>query len=409
MKIFFYIFLPLLLFSSATGAKEYTLPDLLNSIFSDQHLINAAKLRIQEAQYLTQQSGGVANPDLEIALGRRNIGAQSGLAFETTYTQKIMYPGKLELNKKVADFDFELAQLKLSETEIYLYWEITRLAYTYEINRAYASFIQHRQQQFEWVKLYLQHRVIASPQKKLEVIIIENKLRDLNYEHLLAQAMVRTSFAALNVYAQFAEDELPSINLKVVDKIENSKTETAWLNLILQNNPVLKQEQNRFDQAQQRIKWLDLQAQPDFDVNLRYSNATAIDTEEQLMAGLRLELPFKNRNGNAIQAQAQSAQVIEKQKLFLEQQIKTQASELFWQLNTARQIMKTYTPQLTSQMEQSSLVAFNQFKKDQVELLSLLELENQLTANYLHRLEAQKQFINAYTHLLELADIKESL
>lgn len=358
----------------------------------------AAQAQKEALLKAVDQTQVVQNPELELGVGQKNDGLSTGLTFETTLKQTVFYPGKLAAKKALA-----LSEVELQEVEIQrLKSELTRLIVTkaFQLNLTVkrTEMNQKRIHKLHWVKDYLNSRPFVSPQKKVEIRLVESDLKDHQLEDIQLRSQAETSLLELQALMAkpvlgSIEVEIPSVDLKTLESLHGD---------LLTKNPELKVFALKLNQVEQDSQNLALDAKPNFDLFGRYASESASGKDQFLSVGIGLELPLSNKNQFALQAQPHKKQALE-----LQRDKKLKDLEAEWQsalvsIKKAQAIVELYNPDWISQLENSLDQAIDAFKKGQVDLLSVLELESQWVNASNKRFDAKLDQAEAYANLIQL-------
>ncbi len=338
------------------------------------------------------------NPELELNAGQKSDATSSGLTIETTLKQTLRYPGKLEAKKrwvlgKTALQDIELQKLKLK-----LHYAIWAKSYEWDSANQQFAINQRRIRKLHWINTYLSSRPFVSPQKRLESNIVEAHLKAYQMEGIQLNAQKSIARVALQ---NLMTDPLPeSLPLPAIPAAS-----PQWEKLhakLKDQNPDIQQMKAQLTQIDLETHVLKIEGNPDFDLLGRYAAETASETERFFSFGIGMTLPITNQNRFAIQAQAQQKKAVEAQLIQVIKDKETQWQEALILLNRSQEILNLYTPAWMNRVETGLDQAIEDFKKGQVDLLSILELESQWMAVSDIRLEAQTEWVTAWSTLMQL-------
>ena len=360
--------------------------------------ILAAQAQKESLMKTLDQSQVGSNPELGLDLGRKNDGSTSGWTFETTLTQTLIYPGKLEAKKalvwnEILLQDIEIQRLKVSLSNTLL---LNIFQWNDSLKRVDSN--QNRIQKLSWIKTYLTSRPFVSPQKKLEIRLIESHLKTYQRDNLQLDALVRSNQLALSKL----------VSGSITQRIETSEIPKEIPELTLHQadldtlNPDIQALKLRLSQLNLETQQLDLDANPNMDIFGRYASESASGTDQFFSVGLGFELPVSNKNRFALQAQDQKKKGLALQVTQLRKEKEIQWQAACVDLTRSQELLALYNPAWINELESSLDQAIDGFKKGQTDLLSILELESQWVSAQNTRYDAQIAWITAYTTLRQL-------
>ncbi len=382
------------IFVSVTFAQTQPLASLIQNAIVKHPSIMAAQAQKNALLNSVDQSQVGFNPALEMNVGHKNDGSASGLTFETTLKQTMLYPGKLDARKALALSNVTLQEIEIQKLKGALANEVLVKVFEWRAAVQKQDLNQKRFQKLSWIKSYLSSRPFVSPQKRLELRLIESHLKTFQMESLHLEVLVKTRRLTLETLVQ---SPLPD----TVDWPEIQKNRLQKTDILIQN-PDIQALNARLSQLGLDIENLEMDSKTDFDLLGRYASESASGTDQFLSIGLGLELPFSNKNRFAIQAQEHKRKSLEQQLIQLtkEKEAQWQAAQI--ELEQSQAVLSLYNPTWIYELETSLDQAIDGFKKGQTELLSVLELESQWNAAVGTRYDAQLDTMTAFSTLKTL-------
>lgn len=379
-------------------AQTQSINPLIQKALTQHPDILAAQAQKESLLKILDQSQVGSNPELGLDLGRKNDGSISGWTFESTLKQTLIYPGKLEAKKSVVWHEVLLQDIEIQRLKVDLSNTLLLKIFQWNDSLKRVAGNQKRIQKLSWIKAYLSSRPFVSPQKKLELRLIESHLKTYQMENLQLAALVKSNRLALNKLVSGSitlSVETPEIPPNT-SQLALLKADISTLNLDIQALK-FKLAQNNLETQQ-----LDLDAKPNIDVFGRYTSESASGTDQFFSLGLGFELPVSNKNKYLLQAQEYKKKAIDLQLTQLIKEKDAQWQEACVDLTRAQDILALYSPTWIADLESSLDLAIDGFKKGQTDLLSILELESQWVSAQNTRYDAQIAWITAYTTLRQL-------
>ncbi len=178
----------------------HTLASLIDLALSQSQFVSAARIRIEEMRFSARQARALPNPQVGFSLGRKSVSSEYGPIYEAALTQPFSFPGKLRLRSEISNQDVEITKLRADGAELALISTVIRLAYEYANNRRRMEFSRRRHHHLSLVKTYMDGHSFASPQKKVERSLVENRLRDLVSKNIKTESDLKTSLERLHLY-----------------------------------------------------------------------------------------------------------------------------------------------------------------------------------------------------------------
>jgi outer membrane protein TolC len=382
-----------------TDPSTGTLASVVEQALDRNEWVLSFVARVQERQFAADQSRRWQNPELNFSAGRKEVSSSDGSTIEASLAQPFFFPGKLGLRAEIAGSDTELSKLNRTKAEIALRHDVIRLAYQYAMSRQKIEFVRQRRERFELVRSYLAGRPFASPQKKAERHLVENRLRELMAENLEIETSLKNSLEKLKLYL----DEQTAMNVVVPWlKGENNLERSQWEVNGFQGNPDLAAQRLALKRAQQELELTKKEKWPDFSLSAFYRRETAIETERALGIGLAMPLPVLNLNSAAIRSLGKRREAEEHQLRFQEREFQSHLLQALNECDQAGKIVSMYSPSLGSQLQEQIKEAEAAFRRGQLDLLFFLELDSQTAETYYRMLNAQSAFADKLTDLFAL-------
>lgn len=392
--------------SETIGGGRHEISEIVQWAISHSDLVASHDARIREKSLRAEQARQWSNPSLSIQGGGRSLSSSSGPLFQASGSQPLSIWGKLHLRGESLEAEAEIERLQKSATEIDVASRVIHLAFEYVAARRKTEYAEKRQQRFELIRAYLSGRVFASPQKKTESWIVEQRLRSSSAEAVQTRAALASALSELEVYALLPPGTTPEIAIPAFTGTR-ALSEEEWAGRVLAGNPDRAIQQLTVKQAGLDRSSEAREAWPDPSLGVFYDQATAGDTERDYGVGLSLDLPFWNRNRHGIQAAEQKVAAEERVLQSQSRTLRGEARRLLTEYEASRQMVQRYPSSLVDVMEKEREQTETAFRKGQVDLLTFLELDDQVLETVNRSLEAQTSLADRITGLLALAGEKE--
>ena len=385
--------------------EKYSLASLVDRVLNQSPLLDSFKSRVEEKRFLSRQARALPNPEGSFSGGQKSEGSQDGSLYEASFSQTILFPGKLRARVLVAEADVELTRLSQLETELFLISEAVRLAYDYEVNRRLKEFARKRLERFNLIKTYLQAYPFVSPQKRTERRIVEARLKKISAERFEIEAELQRSLEKLKLYlpvkANALEIDLPWLAGRQLPDA------ARWQKEAQEQNPELATQRTLIERAHKEKDLAAKESLPDFNASIFYGRESALETERTAGLGLSIPLPIFNRNRDLIQSLKMRIEAEEKLKDFKERELASQLGILLAEIEASRQTLLKYPLSLMTDLENDFKETETEFRKGRVDFLVFVELENEIAETYHRALDAQKLLAEKLATLFALAGRKD--
>jgi Outer membrane efflux protein len=387
-----------LVLASYLVAQTHPINTQIQQLITNHPSVVATRATKEALLKAVDQSQIGFNPELEMSAGHKNDGAANGLTIDTSLKQTWLYPGKQDARKALAMSHVHLQDTTTQKLKSTLANDLIIKTFQWQIDIKKQAFNQKRVQKLNWIKTYLNSRPFASPQKRLEIRLIESHLKSLQMESHKLATLAATSRFALEALIQApisTQIDSPAVpqNIPV---LANQKQALAT------QNPDIQALHIQIAQTDIETKNLDMEANSDIDLLGRYASESASGTDQFYSIGIGIELPFSNKNKAALHAQPYKKKALESQLAQLLKEKEAQWQTAISALTQAQATLSLYTPTWITELEASLDHAIDGFKKEQTELLSVLELESQWHAAMTTHYDAKVEEITTYTTLRQL-------
>lgn len=388
--------------SNSPPKSVYSVPELVSLALKNNSILNSQIARSEGAHLAGKQERSWSGPSLEMSAGRRKDESTSGPLYEAALSQPLAVLGKKSLRGRLFDLESDSweAQRAASETAIEL--DVIQLAIEYAVHRRLADFVEKRQNRFSLIKSYMKGRVFASPQKKAESHIVQNRLAILVSEALQAEADYKSFFEKLRVYVPLGSSPYPEIK---VPWFTGKKALEAkeWIEKALQNNPGLRLKDLSVKNADIEKKLASLEKWPDPNLTASFEEGKATEKETNSSVGLSFEFPTWNGNRAGVKSAEKKRDAEEKLREFQEWQLRTEVPRALIEYDAIRLAVQKYPITHLEELETQLRETENGFRKGQVDLLTFLELDSTVSETFTQVLESQSIFMAKLAELFRLS------
>ena len=409
-RYFLFFLLLFFTFGRNLNAAEptYTISQVVSMALKENPLLISESARVEEKRWAGSQSKRWLGPSVEVAAGQRKDENNSGPRFEANLSQPLPLAGKQNLRGHLLDLESESWKTQLAASETSITLDVVRVSVEYAIRRRLSNFIDKRQKRFSLVKSYMEGRVFASPQNKVESRIVQNRLKTLLSEALQAQADFRASFEGLRSYAPMESVTYPEINVPWFAGSQNIDS-TDWMKKALNNNPDLRLKDLSIKTVEAEKALASRDRLPDTALIASYEQGKATEKETNTGLGVGLQFPYWNGNHAGLKSLEKKKVAEQGLRDLQERQLKSQLSQALIEVKAAQAAVKEYPESLLNDVEGQLRESEEGFRKGQVDLLTFLELDDSSAETYRHILEAQVNYVTKVTELFRLTGDQDIL
>lgn len=383
---------------SQSGDERFTLPKLVGLALQNNQLLSSQDARAAGERLAATQARVWPGLGLDFSAGRRRVADLSGSRYELSLAQPLPLTGKPGLRGRLLDLEADSWAVRRGASEVFVTLDVVRLAYEYAVNRRKAAFVEARQKRFDLIREYLSGRPFATPQRKAESHIVQNKLKILATDAIQSQAGFKASFEKLKVYIPLAPAAYPDIEVPWLSGAK-SLEEKEWLAKALEKEPNLRIQRLSVEGAELERSLAAKDGLPDPSVTASYDQATAGDTEKNIGLGLSLSLPSWNRNRSGIKSAEQRTLAAKRLLEFEERRLKAEFPRALVEYDAARQSAAKYPEAMLREVELQLKEAEEGFRKGQLDLLTFLELDNSAAEAFGRVLDAQADLASKLTEI----------
>lgn len=393
---------------AGSSDRKYTLADLAGLALRHTQFLTAQDALVEEKRLSAAQARTWPGLSAGFLAGHTRQSAGSGSGYGLSLAQSLPLTGVPGLRGSLLDLESESRRVQRSGSEILVTLAVAQGAYEYVTNRRKAAFAGSRRNRFELIQSYLAGRVFATPQRKAESRIVENRLKNVVADALLSQAGSRASLEKLKVYVPLDPAKYPDIELPWLTGSQ-SLNEAEWLDKAHADNPGLRVQRLAVQAAGLEGKLASREGLPDTAIAVSFERGRADIIGTGYGLGLSLTFPSWNRNRYGV-ASAEARRLAEERRLGYEEgKTKAGLSRALVEYEAARQVVLKYPLELLGELEGQLQDADEGFRKGQVDLLTLLELDGSAAETFNRAQDAQAELASKAAELLAVAADRDAL
>ena len=386
----------------AYADSVYTLDELIKRSLSRYELLRASRHRITGQKYAAKQASELMNPEVSLSGGSKRTPGTHGYLYGIELNQHFYFPGKQALRREIAEYGIRISELEHSEMQLFIRYEVTRLAYAYASLLEHSTHVKHRLRRLRLIDSYLTGRKIIAPQKRVERDIIRLKVGMLERAAAENSVKMRTAFDRLNVYiCTESEGAPPAVDIewyRDIPEIDPAaiKGKAIRDNLLLQRY----RAQVRMNRAGERLSRRE--AFPDPGISLFYTEEHAGTTERSFGGGFTVAIPVLNRNRNAVMISRARTKEKKNELIYSERSLVNELNLLIKKYQAASMLVRDLPVSYADILEQKMRYADREFRKGRVDLQTYLEIDSMAYESLEAIYRAQVQLVDAHTQILFL-------
>ncbi|MGB4270136.1 MAG: TolC family protein [Spirochaetota bacterium] len=398
-------------YNSSYTQTQFSIQQLIDNALRSFELLKAQQVKIDELEALKKYNTQWKNPEISAYYGNKSIDSQKGHVSGIAVTQPLFFPGKLSLVDEIYRYKKNYEVLSYEEMKYYIATSVINLSYDYAISQLRSSHINSRIKRLNLLNTYMTARPVVSPQKKVEVAIVKNRIRMLQSEIHRIKADQAVTHARLAIYVKLDSPEL-EININwienppvfnVNDVIARAKNESI---MVKKQKEILMASLKEISLAKKNIY-------SDFNILFNYDYEKVYEKEQSISGGISIPIPLYNQNQNAVDALESKAKQEELYLQYIEKMIESDIRTTVAQYNYYLNLLPLFPPSIEGELEQSMYYADDQFQKGTITLQSYLELDVLVHETLENIYTTQKELmrtmatiatlINDYNLLMEIA------
>lgn len=367
----FVVLIILLSFHTLNAAEN--MADWISSNVSQNPLVRASLLQIEEIEAKSQISKTWASPFVNVSLGNSDQGTISGGLYGFSLSQPLPILGKQNLLSNIFEEELEIAKLKYQFLKRQLTERLVLLVFEKKIISQKQSLAVQRQKKLKLVDAFLKSRPLASPQINAQAQIVKQQLKKIESELLKLQGEEEKLNQKMAFY--HVNNPIPEISWI---KADINLFADQNLNENLKNNFELLILERGLAKLVDEKSLISLESWGDPVLSGSYDQTAAPINEKTYFLGLGIGIPVWG--GNQALVNSLDKKIL-KEKTELDYQRKFTElllSQALTDYKFAREQIKLYPPLEVMELEDKFKNLELDFKKELVDLLTFIELDKQI-------------------------------
>lgn len=372
---------------STPNVSPTSLEALASEVVAHNPELNFYRAEITAAKGDRRAVGAWVNPEVSTTLGQKSVrgGGLSGegVAWSVSVQQTMEWPGRIPLRKAIANRQIQLAELGLAQFKAALSSRTRILAYKLYGAQEKAAAAREVADRLQQLREVLVQRDPAGLTPLLEVRIIEATELTLKRRSSEAELEEQAALLELNqlrgaVWSQPLKVEPARLTFSAAPETD------TLLRSAQTNNFELQMRRVELEQQGFRVSLAQKEKYSSFTVGPYFSQASALDREQQVGIGISVPLPLWSKNkGNVETATARQKQA-ETSMLVAQRDIERRVIEKAVAYQTKLSEMAKWRPDSAEQFRDAAALADRHYRLGAVPVGTYVELQKQ----YLEAVEA---------------------
>lgn len=383
---------------------KITLESIVEIAERNSPLLLSLNSDLESLYFKKRQEGMTQNPILSMDYGQRKAANESGSEYSFQVEQPIYYPGRKELKQLLVDNDSKIKEIQVIEATNSVRLNAVKFAYRYQMADINRSHVKERLRRLSVIENYIRSRPFITPQAKTDLFILERRILTLKKHFNDLELLSSKNYESMNLFLRF--DSIPLLSLpffKEGIRFDQSELEKKAID----NNPMLLTARGELEKARTEHRLASLEKYPDYSVIGQVGEDKSGVANRYFDVGLKFRVPVWDQFQNKIAAAAKNMDAKANNVLQQENLIKMNLRQTILEYEKSKVNIKLFDLSKLEEIEEDLSFADTQFSKSRIQILSYLELENQLHETYHAILDAQQTHIEAFLNLLYITNEKD--
>lgn len=339
------------------------------------------------------------NPEVSYGKGRLiyNGGAGTSTYDEFTVSQNFNINGRKSFLQKEAKISGNLSEIEAYQKKISVIKEAQISALQYFITSEMIAHSSERKKSIKIISKYIQSRNFTSPQKKIEIELVKNRIEELEIELLKLSNILDSVKHNLEMYIGDFRNKTIKIDFLNKEKIENLKKDIKHEKTL--SSKTYSEFKNKLDIQIKIYKsaWI-----PDLKLYYSQTNENFSGGNDNKVFGLGVSVPIFNRGLLKRKSLSLQKSVAKAEYEMSEFKNKIRKEKLFTEINVALNFLEIYNEKKVLEKEKILTFYKKKFKQGLISSSQFLDLEKQ--THEIHHERLQSHF-NIHSSLLMIMEM----
>ncbi len=398
--------LPLFLAAADSADQKIGLVHILEIAQKRHGVLSLAESKQEAIELAAIGEASLDNPVVSYGRGRLKYNGGMGLADydEFNVSQKISINGAKSGLRKQGRLLGEIANIEGQQSQLSFSSSALLAGIRFFVAKEKFQHVEERRKFFQLVSRFLKSRKFPSPQKQLEVQLIESKLEEVSLETNEVKASLDLAREVLGLYIGPFSEESIDIELLENSKIKTlaekfSKKDLAETQVFSKMQKVLRSKETAAGR-----QWI-----PDLQVYFSQTDEKFSGGNKNQVLGLGIEVPIFNVGKNKKAAlHARDAVTMAEYEIKKNRSL-SMKSKMLKQIRVGLDYVAIYNSKKIDTREKSLFKFERDFKKGLVSAANFLEFEDSVHMIHNRRLESQYEIYDGLLNLIELSGDQSAL
>lgn len=390
--------------SEEAGSKEWDLRSIMETAEKNSPLLTAIHSDLESLFYKRRQEGKTQNPSVYVDYGQRKAADESGAEYAVQIEQPIYFPGRKELKQLLVDNDSKIKEIQQIEAYNSIRLSSIKFAYRYLVAADKKNHVKERLKRLSLIENYIKARPFFTPQAKTDLYIIETKILALRKHFNDLQLGASKDYESLNLYLR--QESIPKLKIPYYKggiKFDLKELEKRAIS----QNPSILAAKGELDKARTELRLANLEKYPDYSITSQIGEDKSGVANRFYDFGLKFRIPVWDQFQNKVASAETNMKSKQDRLAYQENLIQTSFKQAYLDYEQAKMNLDLYDLNQLDRIDRDLNFADMEFKRGRIQLISYLELENQLHETHHAVLDAQISHLESLLNLLYITNEKD--
>jgi outer membrane protein TolC len=379
--LFFITWVGILIGGSQSGypavSKILTVQEVGQLAVKNSDLIQSQIKAVESDILRARGSGLLPNPSIAIQSGSLRSEGTQGFILETGVFQSLPFPGKLSSQRRIAEIQAHLTETESQEFSLAVQHEAELTAAHWVLMQELVKHSEERRKRFNLIREYIQTHPRVSPTQRVEFVLIENQIRLLEKGIFELEQDQKIIDAGVRFFLKIPREEQIQIRMDWI----SSPTVPSIHELeaaLAENNLQIKKKDLEVNISETQLSRSKLDRLPDFNLGFSLRKEDVIPANYFYTGFLTVSIPIFDHGQYSIPSAQIKLESERSRREFLKLQLLRDLNDKQVRTETSAKILKSFPPQLVSQVEKQFADAESEFRRNRLNITVLLQLDAQV-------------------------------
>ncbi len=392
------------IYAQTKNTKDLDLKTIIETAEKNSPLLTALHSDLESLFFKRKQEGKTQNPSVLVDYGQRTAASESGAEYAMQIEQPIYFPGRKELKQLLVDNDSKIKEIQWTEASNSIRLNSVKFAYKYMVAEDKRNHVKERLKRLSLIEYYIKARPFVTPQAKTDLFIIETRMLALKKHFNDLELGAAKSYESMNLYLML--ESPPSLRIPFFEDGVKFDVEELQKKAISEN-PAILAARGDLEKAKTELRLANLEKYPDYTLMSQVGEDRSGVANRFYDFGLKFRVPVWDQFQNKVASAETNLKGKQDRLTHQENIIKTSFKQSFLDYEQSKVNLKLYTLSKLERIDRDLNFADMEFKRGRIQLISYLELENQLHETHHAILDAQMSHVESLLNLLYITNEKE--